>query len=83
MVGPSPGTSPAGSPEASPTIAPTSSGVPLTVDQTKVIERMVRSFQLFLSLVLCLSATWFLRRVLTGRWVGLVRPLHPRLSDDG
>ena len=62
------------SPEASPTIAPTDGGVPLTVDQTKVIERMVRSFQLFLSLVLCLSATWFLVRMLTGRWVLWIEP---------
>ena len=71
---PSPEMSPAGSPEASPTIAPTGGGVPLTVDQTKVIERMVRSFQLFLSLVLCLSATWFLLRMLTGRWVLWIEP---------
>lgn len=80
-LSPSPETSPAGSPEASPTTAPTSADVPLTMDQAKVLERVVRGFQLFFSLVLCLSATWFLRRILTGRWVLWIKPVR-RLDED-
>jgi len=46
------------------------------VSQTIALERMVRGFQLLIVLAMFLGATWFLSRMLTGKWVGFVRPIR-------
>jgi hypothetical protein len=71
---PSPSASPNGSPQPSPT--PRTTGVPLSVDDTIALERVVRGFQLFFSTVAFAVAAWFLRRMLTGRWVLLIKPVR-------
>jgi hypothetical protein len=47
-----------------------------------LLERIVRSMQLFASTLLLVSSIWFVRRMLTGRWVLTVRPVHHRLEDE-
>lgn len=91
---PGPGSSPA--PAASPSLSPTpqASGseapgaspspvaVALTVAEAQTVERAVRGFQLLVALLLAVVSAWFLRRMLTGRWVAAIRPVHHRLSDE-
>jgi hypothetical protein len=74
---PQPSPSPSGSPQPSPT--PRTAGVPLSVDDTIALERVVRGFQLLFSTVALVVAGWFLRRMLTGRWVLLIKPVR---GDD-
>jgi len=82
---PGPDATPAPSPSAGPDAsAGTAAGttVALTLEDTKLIERIVRGLQLAASLLLLISSIWFLRRMLTGRWVLTIRPVHHRLSDE-
>jgi hypothetical protein len=51
-------------------------GTALTVGQTMALERAVRVFQLVYSAAALIGSTWFLRRMLTGRWVVDVRPVR-------
>jgi hypothetical protein len=51
-------------------------GLGLTVGQTKGLERAIRALQLTYSVGFLLGATWFLRRMLTGRWVADARPVR-------
>jgi hypothetical protein len=53
-----------------------------SVEVTIVLERMVRSFQLVISLIVLLGSIWFFRRMVTGTWVGFIRPVKHRLSDE-
>lgn len=53
----------------------------LNVENTKLLERVVRSLQLIAALALLLGSVWFLRRMVTGRWVGFIRPVH-HLRDE-
>jgi hypothetical protein len=53
-------------------------GTGLTVGQAKVLERGIRTLQLLYSGGFLLGAAWFLRRMLTGRWVADVRPVRGR-----
>ena len=69
-------------PVASPGASPQPGEGAFSVEVTKVLERMVRSFQLVIALVVLLASIWFLRRMLTGRWVGFIRPVQHRLSDE-
>jgi hypothetical protein len=57
-------------------------GTGLTVGQAKVLERGIRALQLLYSGVFLLGAAWFLRRMLTGRWVADVRPVRGRSTTD-
>jgi hypothetical protein len=77
----SPSVEPSGMPAASlgDTSGPTLGAV--SVEGTKMIERGVRTFQLVVALAFLLTSIWFLRRMLTGRWVASIRPVHHRLSD--
>lgn len=52
-----------------------------TVEQTRWIERAIRSLQLILALAVLLAATWFVRRMLTGRWVASIRPFGYRAEE--
>jgi len=52
-----------------------------TVEQAKWIERAIRSLQLILALAVLLAATWFVRRMLTGRWVAFIRPVGYRAQE--
>jgi hypothetical protein len=81
--------SPAAGPSPAASTAPgTSTGAPqpgegaFSVEVTMVLERMVRSFQLVIALVVLLGSIWFFRRMVTGRWVGFIRPVKHRLSDE-
>ena len=49
---------------------------------TQLFERIVRGLQLIISLIVLLASSWFLRRMLTGRWVLVVRPVRHRLGDE-
>jgi hypothetical protein len=52
------------------------SGGYFSVATTRVMERVIRSFQLVLALVAVLASAWFLRRMLNGKgvlWLGPVR----------
>jgi hypothetical protein len=51
-------------------------GTALTVGQTMALERAIRIFQLVYSAAILLGSIWFLRRMLTGRWVVDVRPVR-------
>jgi photosystem II stability/assembly factor-like uncharacterized protein len=53
-----------------------SQGAPLSVDQTRAMEGVLRAIVLAYMLVLLLPAVWFLRSMLTGRSVGFVRPIR-------
>jgi hypothetical protein len=78
-------TVPVASPDASAAAAAaaSSTSIPVfTVNDWMFIERIVRGLQLVVSLLLLLSSAWFLRRMLTGRWVVTIRPVHHRLSDE-
>lgn len=79
---------------ASPAVTPASSTNPsatasppaeitgaLSVEDTKLAERLVRSLQLIAALAFLLSFLWFLHRMLTGRWVGFIRPVHYRKGE--
>lgn len=79
-AGPSAGASAAASPAASQPAE--SSGGTLNVDETRLLQRVIRVLQLVPSLGILLLAIWFLRRMLTGRWVAFIRPIHHRLSDE-
>jgi hypothetical protein len=57
-------------------------GTGLTVGQAKVLERGIRALQLLYSGGFLLGACWFLRRMLTGRWVADVRPVRRRNATD-
>lgn len=72
---PAPSPSPVPSSSANPT-ASGSSSKGFSVSQTIALERMVRGFQLLIVLAMFLGATWFLSRMLTGKWVGFVRPIR-------
>ncbi len=52
-----------------------------TVSQTRSIERAIRSLQLILALAVLLAATWFVRRMLMGRWVAFIRPFGYRSGE--
>lgn len=57
-------------------------GMPLSVEETQRLESLVRAFFLAVDLIFLLPATWFLRRMLTGRWVTGLRPIHRYQGDD-
>jgi hypothetical protein len=78
-VPPESGATPAPSPTGA-TTGEDSTGA-FTIEQTKWIERAIRSGELLFFLVIGLGATWFLRRMLTGRWVVGVRPIRHRSGD--
>lgn len=78
----SPSPSPAASPAASPSAAPDAAGGGISYEDAKILERAVRSLQLIATLAFLLGAIWFLRRMLTGRWVAFIRPLHHRPGDE-
>jgi hypothetical protein len=67
---------------SSPAAVPPSGEGAFSVSVTIVLERMVRSFQLAIALFVLLASIWFLRRMLTGTWVGFIRPVKHRLSDE-
>lgn len=70
------------SPAASPTAVGGGSGSgALSVDDTKLLERVVRSLQLVVAMAFLLGLGWFLRRMLTGRPVAFIRPVH-HLRDE-
>jgi hypothetical protein len=71
-----PSFSPVASPGVSAAPAGTTQGAPLSVDDAIALERIVRGFQLFFATVVLLSSAWFLRRMLTGRWVVAVAPVR-------
>lgn len=85
-----PSVAPSVAPSVVPSVGP--SGLPgatvdqgqatLNVAQTKLVERAVRVFQLLIALAFLLSGIWFLRRMLTGRWVLTVGPVGHRGGDD-
>lgn len=82
-----PQATPVGSPNASASAAAAAEAIntsvpAFTVDDWMFIERIIRSMQLVVSLLLLLSSAWFLRCMLTGRWVVTIRPVHHRLSDE-
>lgn len=85
-------TAPSAAPTAVPTPTPTAtaSSVPaaaggestgFSVEETKTVERVIRTFELLFALVPFLGGIWFLRRMLTGKWVAFVRPVH-HLADE-
>lgn len=51
-------------------------GTAFTVDDTKVLERFVRGFQLVVFSVFTLAAVWFLRRMLNGKGVLWIEPIR-------
>ncbi|MFI5258247.1 MAG: hypothetical protein ACHQ01_01365 [Candidatus Limnocylindrales bacterium] len=69
-------------PAASPSTAGGSGTGALSVDDTKLLERVIRSLQLVAALAFLLGSIWFLRRMLAGRWVGFIRPLHRHMKDE-
>ena len=54
----------------------------VSVDGTILIERGIRTFQLAIALAILVASLWFCRRMLTGRWVAAIRPVHHRVSDE-
>jgi hypothetical protein len=54
----------------------------VSVDGTILIERGIRTFQLAIALAILVASLWFCRRMLTGRWVVAIRPVHHRVSDE-
>jgi hypothetical protein len=58
-------------------------GAPISVDETIQLERFIRGLALTYLLACLLPAIWFLRRMLTGRSVAFVRPIHRGKSDPG
>jgi len=89
----SPSASPAASSQAVPVASPdasaeaaaaaSSTSIPaFTVDDWMFIMRIIRSMQLVVSFALLTSSIWFVRRMLTGRWVLTIRPVHHRLDDE-
>jgi hypothetical protein len=61
--------------------APATHGRPLSMADAIALERIVRGFQLFFASVVLLVSAWFLRRMVTGRWVVAIAPV--RRPDDG
>ena len=79
----SPSAGASGSPAAASSAAGAAPAVGgFTVAETITLERVSRGLQLVIALVFLLAATWFLHRMLTGRWVLFIRPVHHRLSDE-
>ena len=56
-------------------------GTALTLVQARLVEQAIRSGQLIFSGGFLLGALWFLRRMLTGRWVVDARPVRRRADD--
>jgi hypothetical protein len=73
---------PGGSPTPSAGAAASTSTPAFTVDDWKLLERIIRSLQLVVSSLLLVASIWFVRRMLTGRWVLTIRPVKHRLSDE-
>jgi hypothetical protein len=76
---PAPSSSPAARPTAKPAGGETKG---FSVSQTIALERLVRGFQLVIAVAILLAAIWFLRRMLTGKWVAYIRPVRHRLEDE-
>src|ERR1035437_1833270 len=78
-------TVPVASPDASAEAAAAASSTSLpvfTVADWMFIMRIIRGMQLVVSFALLASSIWFVRRMLTGRWVLTIRPVHHRLEDE-
>jgi hypothetical protein len=52
----------------------------LSSDERKALLK--RTFQLAIALAILVASLWFCRRMLTGRWVVAIRPVHHRVSDE-
>jgi hypothetical protein len=80
---PSPTLAPTPSPGQTAGPAPTASPkpVPLSISEAQTIERLIRGAQLLIFILIAIVAAWFLRRMLTGRWVAAIRPVRHRLID--
>jgi hypothetical protein len=50
----------------------------VSVEGTILLERGIRTFQLAIALSILLPSVWFLRRMLTGKWVAAIRPVSHR-----
>jgi hypothetical protein len=72
---PSPGQTAGPAPTASPR------PIPLTVTQAQTIERLIRGAQLLIFLLIAIATAWFLRRMVTGKWVAAIRPVRHRAID--
>ena len=73
---------PSASASVAPAASPTADASALTVSQAQTVERVVRGFQLLFAGGAAIASAWFIRRMLTGRWVAAIRPVHHRLSDE-
>jgi hypothetical protein len=77
-----PSASPSGSPSDTSSAASGDTTTGFSVEETKTVERIVRTFELLFALVPFLGGIWFLRRMRNGKWVAFVRPIHHRAGDE-
>lgn len=79
---PTPSVAPSATAFASASAASGDTSTGFSVEETKTVERVVRTFELLFALVPFLGGIWFLRRMRSGKWVAFVRPIHHRAGDE-